>query len=131
MSGITLHDFVKELRINKTFTSKQERFIENLYIYFEDLKVYKIVIALVPSLVQKAKKFGLNEQYTTICTPDIEKTLKIDALSDEDKRLESNVKKGKYICIYNLMTQDCAIYHGEESEKEQRAKIKKRPVYNF
>ncbi len=131
MSGITLHDFVKELRINKTFTSKQERFIENLYIYFEDMKVYKIVIALVPSLVQKAKKFGLNEQYTTIQTPVIQKTLKIETLSDEDKLLESNVKKGKYICIYNLMNQDCAIYHGEESEKEQRAKIKKRPVYNF
>ena len=119
MSGVNLHDFVKDLRTNKLFTTKQTLVIENLYIYFEDLKVYKVIIAIYPSMMKKAKKLGFNEQYTTVFMDDVK--IKVDDL---------NVNKGKYICIYNLSTQDCAIYHGEESEEEQRQKIK-RPTYSF
>lgn len=119
MSGINIHDFVKDLRINKIFTSKQSLVIENLYIYFEDLNVYKVIIAIHPSMMKKAKKLGFNEPYMTIY---LETKIKVDNM---------DVSKGKYIAIYNLSTQDCAIYHGEESEEEQRKKITKRPTYNF
>ena len=120
VNALTVHDFVKDLRINKLFTSKQSLVIENLYIYFEDLKVYKVIIAIHPSMMKKAKKLGFNELYTTVFLDDVK--IKVD---------EIDVSIGKYICIYNLSTQDCAIYHGEESEEEQRRKIKKRPTYNF
>ena len=120
LCGINLHDFVKDLKIKKMFTSKQAIVIENLYIYFEDLKVYKVIIAVHPSMMKKAKKLGFSEPYTTVFLDDVK--IKLD---------EIDVSTGKYICIYNLNTQDCAIYHGEESEEEQRRKIKKRPTYNF
>ena len=51
-----IHDFVKDLKLSKTFTQKQCIVIENLYIYFEDLMVYKVVIAIHPDMLKKAKK---------------------------------------------------------------------------
>ena len=120
MSGINLHDFVKDLKIKKVFTSKQSIVIKNLYTNFEDLKVYIVIIAVHPSMMKKAKKLGFNELYTTVFMDDVK--IKVD---------EIDVSTGKYICIYNFNTQNCAIYRGEESEEEQRRKIKKRPTYNF
>ena len=91
---VNIHDFVKELKLNKTFTQKQCIVIENLYIYFENLMVYKVVIAIHPDMLKKAKKLGLesNNGYITIFFDNV----KLDI-----KSLLPNVEKGRYIAIYN------------------------------
>ena len=48
INGVNIHEFVKDLRSAKVFTTKQCLVIENLYIYFRDLKVYKVIIAVNP-----------------------------------------------------------------------------------
>ena len=71
MNGISVHEFVKDLKTAKLFTAKQCLVIENLYIYFKDMKVYKVIIAVNPSMLKKAKKLGLNSQYITTFFDDI------------------------------------------------------------
>lgn len=119
MSKVTLHEFVKDIKIAKVFTQKQTVVIENLYIYFEDLKVYKVVIAVNPLMMKKAKKLGLNSQYVTSFMDDVK--IRVDDL---------NVSKGRYIAIYDPNNADCSIYPGEESERDQERKLK-RPTYSY
>ena len=119
MGGINIHEFVKSLKAAKVFTQKQCLVIENIYIYFNDLKVYKVIVAINPSMMKKAKKLGFETQYQTTFIDDVE--IDVEGI---------NASKGKYIAIYNPNNSDCAIYHGEEDEIEQRRKLK-RPTYNF
>ena len=107
MTGINIHDFVKDLKLSKTFTQKQCIVIENLYIYFEDLMVYKVVIAIHPGMLKKAKKLGLetNNGYITIFFDNV----KLDI-----KSLLPGVEKGRFIAIYNPNNAECNIYTGEE-----------------
>lgn len=109
MQPVDLHEFVKNLKLNKTITQRQCVVIDNLFIYFSDLKVYKIVVQINPSVIKKSRKLGFTNPYTTIFVDDI--PIKID------KHLNCDV--GKFIAIYNPNTADCSIYHGEESESEQ------------
>lgn len=51
---MNIHEFVKSLNEAKVFTIKQCIVIENLIIYFEDLKVYKVVVAINPNQLKKA-----------------------------------------------------------------------------
>ena len=55
MKPITIHQFVKDMKLAKVFTQKQCLVIENLYIYFNDLKVYKVIIALNPLMMKKQR----------------------------------------------------------------------------
>lgn len=112
---MNIHDFVKNLKLSKVFTSKQCIVIENLLIYFNDLKVYKVIISVNPDQLKKAKKLGINSQYHTIFMDDI--PIKIENVK--------NVNKGKYIAIYNPNSSECSIYPGEESEESQIERIKK------
>lgn len=114
MSGVTLHEFVNDLRSAKVYTQKQCIVIENLYIYFEDLKVYKVIVAINPSMMKKAKRLGFDEQYRTIFMDDV-----------KIKVTEFNVDKGRYIAIYNPNNAECSIYHGEETEAEQEHKLRR------
>ena len=107
MLSINIHDFVKELKLNKTFTQKQCIVIENLYIYFEDLMVYKVVIAIHPDMLKKAKKLGLNTNSGYI-------TIFFDNVKLDIKSLLPNVDKGRFIAIYNPNNAQCNIYTGEE-----------------
>ena len=104
---INIHDFVKELKLNKTFTQKQCIVIENLYIYFENLMVYKVVIAIHPDMLKKAKKLGLNTNSGYI-------TIFFDNVKLDIKSLLPNVDKGRFIAIYNPNNAQCNIYTGEE-----------------
>lgn len=52
---MNIHDFVKQLRLSKVYTSKQTTVIDNLYIYFNNMKVYKVIAAINPSMKKKAK----------------------------------------------------------------------------
>ena len=112
INGVTVHDFVKDLRSAKVFTTKQCLVIENLYIYFRDLKVYKVIIAVNPLMLKKAKKLGLNGPYITIYIDDV--PISIPNL---------NVSSGSYIALYNLNDGTCSVFNGEETEEEQRAKL--------
>ena len=107
MCEINIHDFVKELKLNKTFTQKQCIVIENLYIYFENLMVYKVVIAIHPDMLKKAKKLGLNTNSGYI-------TIFFDNVKLDIKSLLPGVDKGRFIAIYNPNNATCNIYTGEE-----------------
>ena len=112
MNGISVHEFVKDLKTAKLFTAKQCLVIENLYIYFRDMKVYKVIIAVNPSMLKKAKKLGLNSQYITTFFDDIK--ISIPTL---------NISSGSYIALYNVNDQTYSVFSGEESEEEQMAKL--------
>ena len=109
MNPVDLHQFVKDLKLSRKVTQKQCTMIDNIFIYFNDLKVYKVVVQANPLMMKKAKKLGIEKEYTTIFMDDI--AIKVDK--------ELHVDKGKYIAIYNPNTADCGIYHGEESEEDQ------------
>ena len=121
MNGISIHEFVKDLKTAKLFTAKQCLVIENLYIYFKDMKVYKVIIAVNPSMLKKAKKLGLNSQgsssrgqspYITTFFDDV-------PINIPDLKISS----GSYIALYNVNDQTCSVFSGEESEEEQMAKL--------
>ena len=117
MNPINIHEFVKDLRKAKVFTTKQCLVIENLYIYFRDLKVYKVIIAVNPSMLKKAKKLGLNGPYITTYFDDV--PISIPNLG---------VSKGSYIALYNPNDGTCSVFNGEETEEEQRAKHEAKKV---
>lgn len=104
---VNIHDFVKDLKLSKLFTQKQCRVIENLYIYFEDLMVYKVVIAIHPDMLKKAKKLGLNTNTGYITTY-------MDNIKLNVKSLLPKTEKGKFIAIYNPNNAECSIYTGED-----------------
>ena len=112
INGVSLHEFVKDLKNAKVFTAKQCLVIENLYIYFRDSKVYKVVIAVNPLMLKKAKKLGLNGPYITTYFDDI-------PISVPDLKNSS----ASYIALYNVNDGTCSVFNGEETEEEQRAKI--------
>ena len=111
---MNVHDFVHHLMLSKVFTSKQAVVIDNVFIYFDDLKVYKVVLQINPSMMKKAKRIGLNNTYQTIYFdgPSLMK-LKFDEDNKDD------VAKGRFYCVYNLHTRTANVYNGEETEKQQ------------
>ena len=108
MTAVDLHEFINDLKLTKAFTQKQCIVIENIYVYFNDLKVYKVVIAINPSMMKKAKRLGFDSLYKTIFMDDV--LIKVK---------EFDVSKGKYIAIYNPNNTDCSIYNGEVDEYTQ------------
>ena len=112
MNGISINEFVKDLKTAKLFTAKQCLVIENLYIYFKDMKVYKVIIAVNPSMLKKAKKLGLNSPYITTFFDDV-------PINIPDLKISS----GSYIALYNVNDQTYSVFSGEESEEEQMAKL--------
>ena len=111
---MNVHEFIKHLRLNKTFSSKQSVVIDNIFIYFEDLKVYKVVIQVNPAMMKKAKKLNITNEYITVFFDGPTATkLKFD----EDTKHE--LDKGKFIAIYDLHKITCNVYPGEETEQEQ------------
>lgn len=114
METVNLHQFVNDLKLSKAFTQKQCLVIDNLYIYFNNLKVYKVIIAVNPDMMKKAKKLGFTSCYKTIFIDDV--PIKVD---------EQKVDKGKYIAIYNPNNTNCTICHGEVDEEEQIRNLKR------
>lgn len=120
MKPVSIHEFVKNLKMAKCFTQKQSVVIENLFIYFNDLKVYKVVVYTNPDMTKKAKKLGFSSGVKTIFMDDIPIYVK-----------EYKCNKGKFIAVYNPNTTDCTICTGEESEEEQIAKLKRHNILSI
>lgn len=114
MKPVDIHTFVRDLKLAKCFTQKQTIVIENLFIYFNDLKVYKVVVYTNPDMRKKAKKLGFGNVYKTIIMDDIPIYVK-----------EYKCDKGKFIAVYNPNSGECTICTGEESEEEQIQKLKR------
>ena len=110
----TLDELVRDLRAAKVFTSKQTVVIENIYIYTHKGRVYKVVVAVIPTMLKKAKRLGLQAQYTTTILEDI------------PLELPSSVKTNEQnlFILYDLNTHQYSIYPGEESEEEQIKKFR-------
>ena len=107
-----VHDFVKRLKLMKIFSSKQSVVIDNIFIYLEDLKVYKVVLQINPAMMKKAKRLGFKSEYKTTYFDNCNMRLRF---SEDIKHILDN---GKYIAIYNVGTTKCSIYPGEEKEEE-------------
>ena len=110
MKPMDLHEYVKNIKLAGIFHQKQCTVIENLYIYFKDLRVYKVIVAVVPEMMKKAKRLGLYSQYTITCLKHCEYPIIVK---------EFDVSKGSYIAVYNPNTSECSIYDGEKDEMEQ------------
>ena len=106
-----VHDLVKQLKLMKVFTTKQSVVIDNIFIYIEDLNVYKVVIQVNPSMMKKARRLGISKEYTTTY---FNETMRVKF--DEDTK--HILDKGKYIAIYNVGTTNCSVFPGEDSAED-------------
>ena len=107
----TLNEFITYLKLSKAYTTKQLIVIDYIAIYIADACVYKVIIAVNPTMIKKAKKLGLN-QFKTIYFD------KPAMLNITDGR----IAHGKYIIMYypNAQAQcNYQIYSGEVTESEQ------------
>ena len=112
---MNIHDFVKQLRLSKVYTTKQTVVIDNLYIYINNMEVYKVVVAINPDMKKKARKLGLSSDYITTYFDDVPITIEGEYIDKNNQ----TIKVGKYIVIYNPNNGKATVYTGEESEQEQ------------
>ena len=124
MKPVDIHTFVNNLKQARCFTQKQSIVIENLFIYFNDLKVYKVIVFTNPDMSKKAKKLGFEQTIKTIIMDDIPIYIK-DLNLAAGAASGHACNKGKFIAVYNPNTRDCTICTGEESEEEQIQKLKR------
>jgi len=101
--SMNIYTLLTKLRNDKVFTIKQLAYIENIYIYISNLKVYKLVLSIYPKEIKKAKKLGLNSQYIII-------NKSFGKINEPLK----NTSKGNYILIYSPNSQDITVWNGEE-----------------
>ena len=104
---ITINEFITHLKTTKAFTSKQSVVIDFISIYVNESKVYKVVIAVNPLMMKKAKRLGIDVQYKTIFFDDV--AIDLNAL-------KKKCSKGKYIIMYypNAKNNDFGVYEGED-----------------
>ena len=111
---MNVHEFIKHLKTSKIYSSKQSLVIDNIFIYFEDLNVYKVVIQINPSMMKKAKRLNITNEYITVY---FDGPTPMKLKFDEDTKHE--LDKGKFIAIYDIHRINCNIYPGEEAEDVQ------------
>ena len=104
---ITINEFITHLKTTKAFTSKQLVVIDFISIYINDGKVYKVIIAVNPLMMKKAKRLGIDVQYKTIFFDDVAIDL---------NKMKKKCSKGKYIIMYypNDKNNDFCDYEGED-----------------
>ena len=100
-------DYIQQLKLKKCITSKQLRYIDNIYFYIDNLVIYKYIIAVNPKLLKKAKKYGLQSLYNIHDNINT----KIKATSSEFLKDNSN---GRYILMYNPGLNEITICAGED-----------------
>ena len=110
--NMTVHEFIKHLKMTKIVTAKQSIVIDNVFIYLDNLKVYKAVLQINPSMMKKAKRLNINSEYITI---DFDTPTQTKLRFDEDTKHE--LDNGRYIAIYDIHRITCNVYPGEESEE--------------
>lgn len=115
---ITINEFITHLKTTKAFTSKQLVVIDFISIYINDGKVYKVIIAVNPLMMKKAKRLGIGIQYKTIFFDDIVIDL---------NEMKKKCSKGKYIIMYNPndKNNELNVYDGEVDETTQMSKLKR------
>lgn len=104
----SIPEFIQYLKLSKIFTPKQSLVIEHVCIYFENLKVYKVIVSVDPTMMKKAKKLGIHSQYTTTFFDDIPLKISQNASS------ERQIANGRYFAMYYPNTGKCTIYTGED-----------------
>ena len=108
-----VYEFISELRRRGVFTIKQTMVIETVNIYVNNGVVYKVIVHVDPSVLKKAKKLGLNNEY-------------IIHNMNEKLKLEDKYCKGKVIIIYNTRNNTADVYEGENTEQEQVSNLKRK-----
>jgi len=103
-----VYNFIDKLRNDKVFTAKQLSHIETVYIYMNDLNVYKVILAVYPSELKKAKKCGLKQIYT-IFERDFGKL----------KEPCPGTKSGRYLMLYKPYNQTISCYTGEQVDPKE------------
>lgn len=98
-----IFDYIKELKLNKTITTKQLPFIENIFFYVEDLMIYKYIISVRPELLKRANRVGLKLMY------DIH-----DNINVLIKEPLPNTSKGRFILMYDPGINNITITEGED-----------------
>jgi len=106
--GCDIYDFINKLCTEKYFTIKQLTHIENIVIYINNLQVYKVVLAVYPNELKKARKLGLNQQYIIY-----EKDFGLIKHPKMAMQRNSDISHGKYLLIYKPCTQDFIVWEGE------------------
>jgi len=100
-----IYEFVDNLWKDKVYTLKQLTYIENIYTYIKDLRVYKVALAVYPRELKKAKKCGLTKLY-------------MEFIRDFGK-IQSPVpgaEHGKYIISYSPYKRLAELHEGETEE---------------
>jgi len=102
MSRPDIYTFIDSLWEKGIYTLKQLGFLENIYIYMDDLRIYKIVLAAYPKELRKALKRGITSQYTIF-------------EGDYGKIAEPvpGTKHGKYMIQYSPASRKATLYEGE------------------
>ena len=115
---ITLSEFIINLKQSKVYTIKQAAVIDFISIYVNESKVYKVIVAVNPQLMKKAKRLGFEGQYKTIFFDDVA----IDMSELKNKR-----NNGRCIIMYypNDKNNDISVYEGEVDEQTQMSKLKR------
>ena len=106
-----VYNYIRELKKRGVIKVKQGIVIENVMIYVSDETVYKIAIHINPDMIKKAKRLGLNNEWTIVRMND-----KI--------QMEDKYKNGKFLIIYDLSKDSADVYDGEVSEMDQVKKLK-------
>ena len=101
---INIFDYIKQLKLSKIITTKQLKFIENIFFYIEDLKVYKFIIAVKPEMFKRAKRFGLTSLYDVHYVDQIRISEPL-----------ANTSRGRFILIYNPGLNEVTVTEGEDS----------------
>ena len=99
-----IKQFIKQLKLSKIITTKQLKFIENIFFYIEDLKVYKFIIAVKPEMFKRAKRFGLTSLYDVHY---------VDQIRISEPLAKTS--RGRFILIYNPGLNEVTVTEGEDS----------------
>jgi len=102
-----IYDFIDKLRSNKYFTIKQLAHIETINIYTDNLNVYKVMLAVYPDELKKARKLGLKQQYI-IYEEDFGKIKQPKFIETQ-----TDLSQGKYLFIYKPYNRDVIVWDGE------------------
>jgi len=109
------YDFINKLRNDKYFTIKQLTHIETINIYVDDLNVYKVMLAVYPNELKKARKLGLKQQYI-IYEENFGKIKQPKFESQQGGKTYTDISHGKYLLTYNPHNRDVNVWDGENLE---------------
>ena len=111
-----VYEFIKDIKRRGLLKVKQSIVVESVFIYVRNSEVYKIALHVNPDMLKKAKKLGLNSEYV------------IYVMNNEKLKLDEKYCNGNFIIIYNMSKNECDVFAGEISEKEQFDRLKSKCI---